>query len=100
MTNDLIRLKKFRINLTMKIIKISLLIIWGFVTIGLLTLSLVQRQDALNYKYKLEEVCKKDHGNCSKILNEYSRNMQLLKNDSLKKIDIDSLYRNSEFLNK
>ena len=86
----------------MKIFKIIIFILWGIITFSFLILALIHRQDFLRLKLDCQErfeVCENKVIELFEIRNEYKRNFELIKNDSLNKIDIDSLYNNSNFLN-
>lgn len=82
----------------MKIVKTVLFIIWGFITFGFFILALIQRQDALkSHDYAIER--QKAMLNTSvKMLEEYHRNIELLKKNTVNKMTIDSIYQSSEFL--
>lgn len=82
----------------MKTIKTILLVIWGFLTIGLLLLALIQRQDAIKSRNELTEDQKIIFNDYIKILDEYARNMELVRTNSSMKTNIDSIYKSSEFL--
>ncbi len=83
----------------MKALKIILLIIWAFLTIGLTMYSQM---------LKVEAECQRLISNetyemlteLTKGLTEYYENMNLLRNDSLNKVDIDSLFESSLYLTK
>jgi hypothetical protein len=79
---------------TLKIISFIVLIILAF---SFLILALIQRQDVLYLNKENAELIEINE-ECNKIVIEYMDNFELLKNDTLRKIDIDSLYNSSEFL--
>jgi hypothetical protein len=79
---------------TLKILSFIILLILAF---SFLILALIQRRDVLYLNKEMEELIEINK-RCNKIVIEYMNNFELLKNDSLKKIDIDSLYNSSEFL--
>ena len=78
----------------LKIISFIVLIILAF---SFLILALIQRQDVLYLNKEMEELIEINE-RCNKVVIEYMDNFELLKNDTLRKIDIDSLYNSSEFL--
>lgn len=82
----------------MKIVKTILLILWGFLTISLFLLALIQRQHVL----KSEEFSIKSQSiylnNAREMSIEYHRNIELLKENPINKNTIDSMYQTSEFL--
>jgi len=82
----------------MKSLKSIILIAWGILTFCLLLLLLIQRYDSVKTRYKLNVYEKKIAIDYIKILDEYGRNMQLIKESNLKKVNIDSIYQNSDFL--
>ena len=81
----------------MKIFKTVLIVIWGFLTFGLF---LYSRQQGLIIKKQEITILSmiKGENKYPEILAEYYNNFMLIRNDSLNKINIDSLYKNSIFL--
>jgi len=81
----------------MNITKKILIIIWAILTVGLIIYSQAMKAEAerksVFYNEALEVM--KD---MSETHVEYYENMLLLRNDTLNKIDIDSLFENSFFL--
>lgn len=83
----------------MKIFKIVFIVIWIFITFGLVIYS----QTLKNVALKKERVAKEYlemNKNMINTLDEYYENMVLLQNDSAQTIDIDSLFKSSFFLTK
>jgi len=81
----------------MKVLKIVLLVVWAFITFGLIIYSQSLRADAMR-KDILYKQTREISNEMSKGLDEYYENMKLLRNDSLNIVDIDSLFDNSYFL--
>jgi len=81
----------------MKAVKIVLLIIWGFFTVGFLILNLIQRQENLISRIKLnaqDELLKESN----LTTQEYASNFKILLNHPDKTFAIDSIYKNSKYL--
>ena len=81
----------------MKVFKTGLIVIWGFLTFGLF---LYSRQQGLIIRKQEITILNmiKSEKKYPEILDEYYNNFMLIKNDSINKINIDSLYKNSIFL--
>jgi len=83
----------------MKVLKIVFIIIWAFITLGLIVYSQMLKTEALKQEIISKEYLEMNK-NMINTLDEYYENMILLRNDSLNTVDIDSLFENSIFLNK
>lgn len=81
----------------MKVVKIVLLIIWGFFTFGLLILIIIQRQENLISTIKFAEQ-KEILKESNLIKQEYARNFKTIQNHPDKTFAIDSIYKNSKYL--
>ena len=77
-----------------KTIRIIYLTICGILTIGFMLWAVVQGQEAEKQRMIGQENEMFIEG-LIEYLNEYERNFDLLRNDSLNQVDIDSLYENS-----
>ncbi len=82
----------------MKIIKAIFFFFWGCLTIGFLLLALIQRQDALKSQEYAIEMQSKLLEFSSEMQEEYMRNIELFKNNSVNKNTIDSIILSSKFL--
>jgi len=79
-------------------LKMFLLVFWGIITVCLLFILLIQRHDAIKNRHKLNVYEKKIAIDYINILDEYGRNMRLIKNCKNCKVNIDSIFQNSDFL--
>lgn len=77
-----------------KTIRIIYLTICGLLSFGFLLWAVVQRQEAEKQRL-MNQDWEKINMKLLKNLAEYYGNIELLRNDSLNKIDVDSLYENS-----